>query len=132
MLFVNPGDSQAQESMSGDSGASLALHRNNNNMNASSSSDRAEDRRVEATSATMIDSANVPEDRSGMKAMWVLLCFYHNRHVSKAIHLEIKEEYDDITLIKLFLEKYYDIRGRFAYYMFWKAVTKMSFVKVGK
>ena len=116
--------------MSGNSGANLTLDRNNNNMNAISSSNRPKDRRVKATSINIADSADSPENWSSNKAMWVLLCFYYNRHVSKAVHLDIKEEYDDVMLINLFWEKYYEVRGWFAYYMFWKAVTKISSVKV--
>ena len=131
-LFVNPGDLQAQEITSDGSGANLPWDRNDNDMNTSFPSDRPKDRRVEATSLNNIGSADVPEDRSKTKSMWILLCFYNNRNTSKAVHLNFDEGYDDIVLTKLFWEKYYETRGWFAYYMFWKGVTKISFVKVRK
>ena len=78
------------------------------------------------------DPAEIPEPDRGLKAMWMLACFYYNQHIPQAVHLSIQEDDDDVCLIKLVRKKYFEKRGWSAYYMSWKAVIKMAFVKGGK
>ena len=62
--------------------------------------------------------------------MWIIICFYYNRHVSQAVHLDTQDGDDDVSLIKHARQKHFEKRGWLAYYMSWKAVTKIAFVKV--
>ena len=78
------------------------------------------------------DSSEVLERDNGLKAMWIIICLYYNRHVSQAVHLDTQVDDDDVSLIKHARQKYFEKRGWFAYYMSWKAVTKIAFVKVGQ
>lgn len=158
-LFMNPSGSQATTQASEAEGASLAFSSNNNETEPGPSSGRqagrgdqvpgnSNSRRIIATNDTSLpsrnpslslegkavtpgDPAEVPECGHTTNAMWIILCFYHSQHVSEAVHLDIKEDDDDVRLMKLARQKYLETRGWWANYMAWKAVTKISFVKVG-
>ena len=81
---------------------------------------------------TSDDPSEVLERDNGLKAMWIIICFYYNRHVSQAVHLDTQKGDDDVSLIKHARQKYFEKRGWFACNMSWKAVTNIAFVKVGQ
>jgi hypothetical protein len=46
-----------------------------------------------------------------LKDQWLLLCFYHNNLVSRAVHMTVGEESCDVKLIRSFREEYVTNRG---------------------
>ncbi|OAF59174.1 hypothetical protein VC83_04384 [Pseudogymnoascus destructans] len=60
---------------------------------------------------------------------WLLLCFYHNNHVSKAVHMEVGEDPYDDELLLSFKKEYIAARGWATYFLSWTAVTDIRFVR---
>jgi hypothetical protein len=78
---------------------------------------------------TTTDDAS-KDQRCKLKDQWLLLCFYHNKHVSRAVHMKVSEEPCDIDLIRSFQKEYVTTRGMLLYYLSWKRVTNIKFVRV--
>ena len=80
------------------------------------------------------DDPSMPQSAVASKTLaiaeWLLLCFYHNHHVSKAVHLQLDENTCDAVLIQAFKAQYVAARGHIASYLSWKTVTNIRFVRV--
>jgi hypothetical protein len=54
-----------------------------------------------ATNPHTID--NVLKDQAWkLRDQWLLLCFYHNKHLSRAVHMKVSKESHDVNLIRSF------------------------------
>ena len=78
------------------------------------------------------ESNSGPERHSqGSGEKWLLLCFYYNRHVSRAKHLPVEGAPSDVNLIREFKKEYIVTKGRLkAYFNPLLKVTNIKFVRV--
>lgn len=84
-----------------------------------------------ATNPHIID--DVLKDQAWkLRDQWLLLCFYHNKRVSRAVHMKVSEESHDVDLIRSFQKEYAVARGIFSYYLSWKRVTNIKLVRVSE
>ena len=61
---------------------------------------------------------------------WLLLCFQHDKHVSRAVHMMIGDNPCDSALVEQFKKEYFSVRGYLKSHLPWMAVTNIRFVRV--